>query len=50
MSEDNTTEPLVRKNVLGGRVHIFKTPEQMEELNAAKKLKEEDNAIKENSN
>lgn len=30
MSEGNVVEMPVRKNILGGTIHIFKTKEQME--------------------
>lgn len=46
MDNDNVIEMPVKKNVLGGTVHIFKTKEQMEEL---KKQKEEAHATKKDS-
>ena len=45
MSEDNIIEMPVRKNVLGGTIHIFKTREQMEEIKVSKQ--EEKDATKE---
>lgn len=49
MDEEKVIEMPVKKNVLGGTVHIFKTKEQMEELKATK-AKEKEDATKENSN
>lgn len=42
MSEDNIVNMPVRKNVLGGTIHIFKTREQIELENQVKKEGEED--------
>lgn len=49
MDEDNVIEMPVKKNVLEGTVHIFKTKEQMDAIKAAK-AKEKEDATKENSN
>ena len=50
METDNVVKMPVRKNVLGGTIHVFKTKEQMEAIKAAKQAKEETNATEENSN
>ena len=49
MDENNVIEMPVKKNVLDGTVHIFKTKEQMDAIKAAK-VKEKEDATKENSN
>ena len=49
MDENNVIEMPVKKNVLDGTVHIFKTKEQMDVIKAAK-VKEKEDATKENSN
>jgi hypothetical protein len=47
MDENNVIEMPVKKNILDGTVHIFKTKEQMDAIKAAK---EKENATEENSN